>query len=41
MKSPMVDICGDYIAVADKNSNDVYIYNQDGNQGKASRLRKQ
>ena len=36
MKSPMVDICGDYIAVADKNSNDVYIYNQDGNQGKVT-----
>ena len=36
MKSPMVDICGDYIAVADKNSNDVYIYNQDGIQGKVT-----
>ena len=32
----MVDICGDYIAVADKNSNDVYIYNQDSNQGKVT-----
>ena len=34
MKTPIVDICEDYIAVADKNSNDIYIYNEDGKQGK-------
>ena len=34
MKAPIVDICEDYIAVADKNSNDIFIYNDDGKQGK-------
>jgi hypothetical protein len=36
MKSPIVDICDDYIAVADKNTNDIYIYDEDGKVGKAS-----
>ena len=36
MKSPIVDICGDYIAAADKNTNDIYIYNEDGEVGKAT-----
>lgn len=36
MKSPIVDICGDYIAAADKNTNDIYIYDKDGKVGKAS-----
>lgn len=36
MKSPIVDICNQYIAVADKNTNDIYIYNEDGKVGKAS-----
>lgn len=36
MKSPIVDICDQYIAVADKNTNDIYIYNEDGKAGKAS-----
>lgn len=34
MKTPIVDICEDYIAVADKNSNDIFVYNEDGKQGK-------
>lgn len=34
MKTPVVDICEDYIAVADKNSNNIFIYNEDGKQGK-------
>lgn len=34
MKTPIVDICDDYIAVADKNSNNIFIYNEDGKQGK-------
>lgn len=36
MKSPIVDICGTYIAAADKNTNDIYIYDEDGKVGKAS-----
>lgn len=36
MASPMVDICDEYIAVADKNTNDVYIYDEDGQIGKVS-----
>lgn len=36
MKTPIVDICDKYIAVADKNTNDIYIYNEDGKVGKAS-----
>ena len=36
MKSPIVDICDDYIAVADKNTNDIFIYNKDGKVGHAS-----
>ena len=34
MKTPIVDICDDYIAVADKNSNNIFVYNEDGKQGK-------
>lgn len=34
MKTPIVDICDEYIAVADKNSNNIFIYNEDGKQGK-------
>lgn len=34
MKAPMVDVCDSYLAVADKNTNDIYIYNEDGRQGK-------
>lgn len=28
MKSPIVDVCGDYLAIADKNSNTIYIFNK-------------
>ena len=28
MKSPIIDVCDSYIAVADKNSNDIYIFNE-------------
>lgn len=34
MKSPIVDVCDSYLAVADKNTNDIFIYNEDGRQGK-------
>lgn len=33
MKSPMLDVCGSYLAVCDKNTNDIYIYNEKGKQG--------
>lgn len=33
MKTPVVDICNDYIGVADKNSNNISVYNEDGKQG--------
>ncbi len=33
IKTPIVDICDEYIAVADKNSNNIYIYDEDGKQG--------
>ncbi len=34
MKTPIIDICDSYIAVADKNSNDIYIFDEDGRIGK-------
>lgn len=34
MKTPVVDICEEYIAVADKNSNDILIFDKDGKRGK-------
>ena len=34
MKTPIVDICDKYIAVADKNSNNIFIYDDEGKQGK-------
>jgi hypothetical protein len=34
MTSPIVDICQEYIAVADKNTNTIYVYNKDGKEGK-------
>ena len=34
MKNPIIDICDSYIAVADKNSNDIYIFDEDGRIGK-------
>lgn len=33
MKSPIVDVCGDYLAIADKNSNTIYIFNKKGKVG--------
>ena len=36
MKSPMIDVCDTYFAVADKNTNDIFIYNDDGRQGKVT-----
>lgn len=34
MKTPVVDICEEYITVADKNSNNILIFDEDGKQGK-------
>ena len=34
MKAPIVDVCDSYLAIADKNTNDIFIYNEDGRQGK-------
>lgn len=36
MKTPMVDVCESYLAVADKNTNDIFLYNEDGRQGKVT-----
>lgn len=33
MQNPMVDICGEYIAVADKEGNKIYIFNKSGLEG--------
>lgn len=30
MKMPAADVCGDYVAIADLNGNDVYIFNKEG-----------
>lgn len=30
MKMPTADVCGDYVAIADLNGNDVYIFNKEG-----------
>lgn len=34
MSNPMVDICEDYVAVADKETNTIYVFDESGNQGK-------
>lgn len=36
MKSPLIDVCEGYLAIADKNTNDIYIYDEDGRKGKVS-----
>ena len=36
MKSPIVDGCGDYLAIADKNSNTIYIFNKKGKVGEVN-----
>lgn len=36
MKAPMVDVCESYLVIADKNTNDVFIYNKKGKVGKVS-----
>ena len=33
MKNPLVDVCKDYLCVADKNANDVEIFTKDGKKG--------
>jgi hypothetical protein len=33
MKAPIVDVCGDYLAIADKNTNDIIVFNEDGKCG--------
>lgn len=33
MKNPLIDICEDYLCVADKTANDIIIYNEDGKKG--------
>lgn len=33
MKNPLVDVCNDYLCVADKNANDIEIFTQDGKKG--------
>ena len=33
MKAPIVDVCDEYLAIADKNTNDIYIYDEDGRCG--------
>ncbi len=33
MKNPVIDVCEDYMAIADKNGTDVYIYDKSGQQG--------
>ena len=39
MRNPIIDICGDYIAVADKEANTVYTFNQSGKQGQIDTLK--
>ncbi len=34
MKSPIVDVCDEYLVIADKNTNDIFLYNEEGKQGK-------
>lgn len=34
IKTPVIDVCKDYVAIADQNSNDIYIYSVDGLAGK-------
>lgn len=34
MTSPVIDTCGDYIAMAERKSNDIYIFDINGNQNK-------
>lgn len=36
MKTPIIDVCDSYLAIADKNTNDILIYNEDGRQGKVT-----
>ena len=33
MKTPIVDVCGDYLGIADKSTNDIFIYNREGAEG--------
>ncbi|MCR5703432.1 MAG: DUF5711 family protein [Eubacterium sp.] len=33
MKAPIVDVCDEYLVIADKNTNDIYIYDENGRCG--------
>ena len=33
MKNPMVDVCQNYLAITDKNTNTIFVYNKSGKQG--------
>lgn len=33
MKSPLIDVCGSYLAICDKNTNDIFLYNKKGRCG--------
>lgn len=35
-ETPIVDVCGDYLAIADKNSNTIYIFNKKGKVGEVN-----
>ena len=34
MKQPIIDVCRGYVAIAEQRTNDIYIFNMDGTQGK-------
>lgn len=34
MKTPIVDVCDSYLAICDKNTNDIFLYNKEGKQGR-------
>lgn len=36
MKAPMVDVCDEYLAICDKNTNDIILYNKKGREGKVT-----
>lgn len=36
MKQPIIDVCDKYVAIADKNTNDIFIYNDKGRQGQVT-----
>ena len=36
MKNPVVDVCENYLALTDKNTNNIFIYNKSGKQGEVT-----